>query len=184
MMVPGHCHCLPRHQGNAGFMVAILLSGLKYYHDVTGEEAVKQAIIAGARGLVTECYSTESHGFRYTSCPKTSFSTGSSPLMLEGIARAYRWTQDPDLRDPLLFVRQYGRGWRAWGKGFASHYRVAPRLLADLAACGITINEMSTATIKRKPFIAPGWMKGDKGKRVIVVQAEDFAAEGDGQCQK
>jgi len=184
MMVPGHCKCLPRHQGNAGFMVAILLSGLKYYHDVTGEEAVKQAIIAGARGLVTECYSYESHGFRYTSCPQTSFGSGSSPLMLEGIARAYRWTRDPTLRDPLLFVRQYGRGWRAWGKGFASHYRAAPRLLADLAACGITINENTKVEVKRKPFAPPDWMKGEAGKRVIVVQAEDFTAEGAGECQK
>lgn len=184
MMVPGHCHCLPRHQGNAGFMVAILLSGLKYYHDVTGEDAVKQAIIAGARGLMAECYSYESHGFRYTSCPQTSFSSGSSPLYLEGIARAYRWTRDPKLRDPLLFVRDYGRGWRAWGKGFASHYRVAPRLLSDLAACGITINEMNKVEVKRKPFVPPDWMQGAAGKRVIVVQAEDFTAQGMGKCQK
>ena len=184
MMVPGHCHCLPRHQGNAGFMVAILLSGLKYYHDVTGEEAVKQAIIAGARGLLAECYSTESHGFRYTSCPQTSFGSGSSPLYLEGIARAYRWTRDPKLRDPLLFVRDYGRGWRAWGKGFASHYRAAPRLLADLTACGITINEATKIEVKRKPFTPPDWMKGKAGKRIILVQAEAFAAEGVGECQK
>ncbi|MCK5804400.1 MAG: hypothetical protein KAI66_16295, partial [Lentisphaeria bacterium] len=184
MMVPGHCHCIPRHQGNAGFMVAILISGLKYYHDVTGEEAVKQAIIAGARGLMAECYSTESHGFRYTSCPQTSYGSGSSPLYLEGIARAYRWTKDPILRDPLLFVRDYGRGWRAWGKGFASHYRAAPRLLADLDACGITINEATKIKIKRKPFTPPDWMKDPAGKRVILVQAEDFSAQGVGECQK
>ncbi len=40
-MVPGHCECEVRHQGNAGFMIAVLLSGLKYYHDVTGDERVK-----------------------------------------------------------------------------------------------------------------------------------------------
>ena len=34
-MVPGHCHCEPRHHGNAGFMVAVLLNGFKLYHQAT-----------------------------------------------------------------------------------------------------------------------------------------------------
>ena len=73
MMVPGHCHCEPRHRGNAGFMVTILLTGMTYYHDVTQEPAVKDAIILGARYLIDEFYSTETHGFRYTSCPEMGY---------------------------------------------------------------------------------------------------------------
>jgi hypothetical protein len=44
MMVPGHCECEPRHRGNAGFMVAVLLSGLKYYHDVTRDERFRRVL--------------------------------------------------------------------------------------------------------------------------------------------
>ncbi len=181
MMHPGHCHCEPRHQGNAGFMVAVLLSGLKYYHDVTKDEAVKEAIIAGARYLVAECYSHEVHGFRYTSCPETSYRPGSSPLMAEGIARAYRWTRDADLRDVLTEALPMGADGSSYGKGFSMYYRVAPRVLADLAACGLGLE-----AVKRPPpvpFRPPVWMRAEAGKQVIVVQAEDFAAQGEGQCQ-
>ncbi|NQT51582.1 hypothetical protein HQ576_06010, partial [bacterium] len=52
MMRPGHCQCTPRHRGNAGFMVAVLLSGLKYYHDVVPDPRVKDSIIRGAHYLL------------------------------------------------------------------------------------------------------------------------------------
>lgn len=141
MMVPGHCRCIPRHRGNAGFMVAVLLSGLKYFHDVTGDPAVKQSIIDGARYLVAECYSHDVHGFRYTSCPNTNYRAGCSPLMAEGIARAYRWTRDPVLEDVLTRALPIGAGGSGYGKSFSMYYRVAPRVLADLAASGLTLEK-------------------------------------------
>jgi len=141
MMVPGHCRCEPRHRGNAGFMVAVLLSGLKYYHDVTGDPRVKQCIIDGAHYLLDECYSNETHGFRYTSCPNTSYGSGASPLMVEGVARAYLWTKDERFRDALTEALPRGAGGSGYGKGFSMYYRMAPRLLADLEAAGITLNE-------------------------------------------
>ncbi|MBT7302097.1 MAG: hypothetical protein HN849_21395, partial [Victivallales bacterium] len=177
MMVPGHCHCTPRHRGNAGFMVAVLLSGLKYHHDVTGEPAVKQAIIDGARYLVRECYSDEVHGFRYTSCPKMAHRPGAAPLMVEGIARAYRWTRDPMLLDPITNALAYGAGGSRYGKGFSMYYRMAPRLLADLAACDLSLAERKTKTYP--PLRTPDWITPD----CVVVQAEDFSGEGDGGCQ-
>ena len=141
MMVPGHCTCEPRHRGNAGFMVAVLLSGLKYYHDVTGDPRVKQCIIDGAHYLLDECYSDETHGFRYTSCPNTRYTSGASPLMVEGIARAYLWTKDERFRDALCEALPRGAGGSGYGKGFSMYYRMAPRLLADLEAAGVTLNE-------------------------------------------
>ena len=41
MLAFGHCMCEhpPRHMGNAGFMVGILLVGLKFYHQATGDPA-------------------------------------------------------------------------------------------------------------------------------------------------
>ncbi len=141
MMVPGHCHCEPRHRGNAGFMVAVLLSGMKYYHDVTGDPRVKEAIIQGAHYLCEECYSDETHGFRYTSCPKTQYSSGASPLMVEGIARAYLWTKDDRFRRVLTDSLPRGARGQRYGKGFSMYYRMAPRLLWDLSAAGISLSE-------------------------------------------
>jgi hypothetical protein len=141
MMVPGHCECEPRHRGNAGFMIAVLLSGLKYYHDVTGDERVKEAIIRGAHNLLDETYSDEVHGFRYTSCPKGRFSPGASPLMAEGVARAYLWTGDDRFRRVLTEALPISGGGSPYGKSFSMYYRMAPRVLADMATAGITFDK-------------------------------------------
>lgn len=143
MMVPGHCHCEPRHRGNAGFMVTILLTGMTYYHDVTQEPAVKDAIILGARYLVDEFYSTETHGFRYTSCPEMGYRAGMLPMYAESIARAYRWTRDEVFLDPLTTGLSLGARGSSYGKGFSQYYRSAPRLLADLAEVGLTLEAPS-----------------------------------------
>ena len=140
MLVPGHCLCEPRHRGNAGFMVAVLLAGMKYYYDVTGDPAVKESIIRGAHYLVDECYSDEVRGFRYTSCPKTRYVPGASPLMVEGIARAYLWTKDERFRRVLTEALPLGSSGAGYGKGFSMYYRMAPRVLADLDAAGIGLN--------------------------------------------
>ncbi len=142
-MVPGHCRYEPRHRGNAGFMVAVLLSGLKYYHDVTDDERVKQAIIQGAHYLLDETYSDETHGFRYTSCPKTGYGSGASPLMVEGVARAYLWTRDERFRRVLTEALPRSARGSSYGKGFSMYCRMGPRVLADLDAAGITLNETS-----------------------------------------
>ncbi len=178
MMVPGHCQCEPRHRGNAGFMVAILLTGLEYYHDVTGEPAVKEAIIRGAHYLLDECYSPVTHGFRYTSCPNTHYGSGASPLMVEGIARAYRWTRDERFLDPLTHGLALGAGGSSYGKSFSMYYRCAPRLLADLAAVGLSLEEREQEALV--PFEKPEWMTELPEERMIVIQAEDFAEEGGG----
>ena len=139
MMVPGHCHCEPRHRGNAGFMVSILLSGMIYYHDVTQDPDVREAIILGTRYLVDEFYCDEVHGFRYTSCPEMRYRPGLIPMYAEAMARVYLWTGDPRFRDPLTEGLARGAGGSSYGKGFSQYYRSAPRLLADLAEAGLTL---------------------------------------------
>lgn len=181
MMVPGHCTCVPRHRGEANFMVAVLLSGLTYYHDVTGEPAVKEAIIRGARWLIDDCYSAEVHGFRYTSCPNMRYTPGASPLMVEGIARAYRWTRDEIFKDCLTEALAIGAGGSSYGKGFSMYYRCAPRVLYDLAECGLTLAERATP-----PAVAyqpPDWLKALPPERLVLIQAEAFVAQGGGECE-
>lgn len=181
MLVPGHCTCEPRHRGNAGFMVAVLLSGLKYYHDYTGDEAVKQSIIMGARYLLDETYSEQVHGFRYTSCPNTRYSPGASPLMVEGVARAYLWTRDPRFLDVLTNGLAAGAGGAGYGKSFSMYYRCAPRVLADLAACGLTMEQAYTPP--RVEFSPPEWLARLPADQRIIIQAEDFTAQGVGQVE-
>jgi hypothetical protein len=122
-------------------MVAVLLAGLKYYHDVTDDERVKQAIIQGAHYLLDETYSDEVHGFRYTSCPETGYRAGASPLMVEGVARAYLWTRDERFRRVLTQALPISAGGSGYGKGFSMYYRMGPRVLADLDAAGITLDK-------------------------------------------
>ncbi len=181
MLVPGHCHCEPRHRGNANFMVALLLSGIKYYYEMTGEPEAKAALTAGARYLLDECYSEEVAGFRYTSCPKMRYSRGTIPYMVEGIARAYLWTGDPRFAHPLQKALPYGERGADYGKGFGSYYRCGPRVLADMVALGLPWGTVATGVdgAAYGPFAKPAWLTD----AVSVVQAEDFKAQGKGECQ-
>ena len=47
---------LPRPRGEAGFMVGVLLSALRRYHDLTGDHRVAEAITGGVRWLVEHTY--------------------------------------------------------------------------------------------------------------------------------
>ena len=179
MLVPGHCHCEPRHRGEANFMIALLLSGIKYYYEMTGEPQAKETLIAGARYLLDECYSEDVAGFRYTSCPKMKYSRGTIPYMVEGIARAYLWTGDQRFAHPLTKALPYGERGSDYGSG--SYYRGGPRVLADMQALGLPWSAVPTAAngASSGPFTKPAWLTAD----VTVVQAEDFKAQGEGECQ-
>jgi hypothetical protein len=181
MLVPGHCHCEPRHRGNANFMIALLLAGIKYYHEMTGEPEAKEALIAGARYLLDECYSEDVAGFRYTSCPQMKYSRGTIPYLVEGIARAYLWTGDQRFAHPLTKALPYGERGADYGKGFGSYYRSGPRVLADMVALGLPWGTVSTGLdgAAQGPFSKPAWMTA----AVTVAQAEAFTAQGKGECQ-
>jgi hypothetical protein len=141
-MVPGHCYCTPRHQGNAGFMVGVLLTGLRHYYEATGDTRVADAIVKGAHFLVNDMWVPEVRGFRYTSCPKSSSGSWSNFLLFDGIVFAHRRTGDARLADVLLIgtdgaletMTEAGKsGGAAWGKGFTQYTRVVPHFLHHLA---------------------------------------------------
>jgi hypothetical protein len=129
-MVPGHCYDLPRHRGEAGFMVGVLLSGLKYYHETTGDPRAADVLVKAARWLVRETYDPATNQFRYTSCPNSSKPSSTPHMACEGFAYAARLTGAPDLvkltRDVMndLVARTGGSS--------ASAIRFLPRALWDL----------------------------------------------------
>jgi len=130
MMVPGHCLCTPAHHGNAGFMVGVLLTGLRHYHQETGDPAVAEAIRRGARYLIEDMWVPEVNGFRYTSCPKTSAGAWSNLLLFDGIGYAYRLQPDPLLARILVAGTDTGtRAVSGFGKSFSQRIRVAPHSL-------------------------------------------------------
>jgi hypothetical protein len=91
-----HCHCEPpRCRGEAGFMVGVLLSGLRRYHRLTGDARVAEAIVGGARWLAAKTFDPISQGFRYTSCPSRSDFVSPTIQLVEGLAAASALDDDP-----------------------------------------------------------------------------------------
>ena len=139
MMVPGHCLCEPAHYGNAGFMVGVLMTGLKWYHLETGDPRVARSILLGANFLVDDMWEESISGFRYTSCPVSSKGPWSNFLLFDGIGYAYRLTQrdhHPDAK--LEHVLQKGTepaiaAMRGMGKSFTQFIRVAPHFIGLLS---------------------------------------------------
>jgi len=139
MMVPGHCLCEPAHYGNAGFMVGILLTGLKWYHLETQDPRVAQSITRGAHFLIDDLWEEDVGGFRYTSCPKSSKGPWSNFLLFDGIGYAYRLSQQagkPDVKlaehlrkgtEPAI------KSMSGMGKSFSQFIRVAPHFMGLLA---------------------------------------------------
>ena len=135
MLVPAHCHCdPPRHMGNAGFMVGILLVGLKFYHQATGDPRAAESILRAAKFLVRDMWVEESAGFRSTSCPYARVSTDNFQHGLAGIAYAWRLSGDPELGRILRrSVPKAIEALQAQGRILGSQLRAAPEVLYALA---------------------------------------------------
>jgi len=132
-LVPGHCHCLPRHHGEAGFMVGILLTGLRYFYEATGDERVARSIERGAHYLIDDMWAPEVAGFRYTSCPRTNAGAWSNFLLFDGIVFAHRRTGDAKLGEVLRRGAPSAiKTMDGWGKGFTQYTRVAPHFVGYL----------------------------------------------------
>ena len=129
---------LPRPRGEAGFMVGVLLSALRRYHDLTGDHRVAEAITGGVRWLVEHTYDAAAGHFRYTSCaeagdgPSAQFSV----QVLEGLADANRIAPSAEiaaiLRRNLADIGLAGEevfGRPRVGKALTQEARYIPTLL-------------------------------------------------------
>ena len=171
-MVPGHCLCEPAHYGNAGFMVGVLLTGLKWYHLETGDARVARSVHLGARFLIADMWVPEAQGFRYTTCPKSGAGAWSNLLLFDGIGYAYRLTGDKELARILAQGTDAAiQSLSGWGKSYTMYIRVAPHMLGLLAE----LREAPPVPLPRLSVDAPLPLSG----RTTVV----FDAAGSGTPQ-
>lgn len=143
LMVPGHCfHAPPRHMGNAGFMVGVLLAALKRYHEETQDQAVGAAIVAAARYLMRSMWEPELNAFRYTSCPASRTAAELNAQILEGVGYAWRLSGDTELRNALVaglaacLTTPHNSTTPPDGKDISSRMRSLPFIMYDIASAG------------------------------------------------
>jgi len=96
-LVPGHCSHLPRCHGNAGFMVSVLMTGMRWYHQETNDPRVLESIHRAAHFLIDDMWEEKVKGFRYTSCRGTSAGVWGSFLACDGIGYAAMMKRDAKL---------------------------------------------------------------------------------------
>jgi len=138
-LMPGHCHCLPRHRGEAAFMTGINLTGLKDYHEITGDPATAGMIIRGAKNIIEETWVPKTNGMRYTSCPNSGAGTGLSTLVTEGILYAFGLSGDPEIGEVALAgTLQAGTRVTGFGKSLSQQTRVTPHFLRQLRELKLT----------------------------------------------
>ena len=140
----GHCGCpIPRHRGEASFMVGIMMNGLRRLHQLTGERRVADAIVGAARWLLTHTWDAAQRGFRYTPCPNLGLhgaAVGNTLQVVEGLGYAYRLTRDAAIADTILAALPHLAQPRlattpdeasAIGNRLCSETRSMPAFLAD-----------------------------------------------------
>ena len=143
MLTSGHCWCgYPHCSGNIAFMVTVLLSGMKRYHDLTEDAAVAESIVAGARWLIRETLDPDTGLFIGGSCTTvqrvSKGEAGNTQIVIEGIADAYALSGDAELgrclRRALPALSQFPdlEGHRDLGKRLSQQLRYVPTVLAAL----------------------------------------------------
>ena len=135
MLACGHCVCEtpPRHLGNAGFMIGILLVGLKFYHQVTKDPRVADSIVKGACYLVDVLWRGAGRGFQYTPCPDSTMRSEDMGQIIAGICYAWRISNDSRLKEVLLPATELMiDDMDPTGRLLSAQARVAPNILYDL----------------------------------------------------
>ena len=136
-----HCGCgYPRCRGEAGFMVGVLLSGLRRYHQLTGADAVAEAIVVGARWLIRHTFDEASGHFRYTSCPNRTLggTFQCTQWVTESLAAAWEISGDAEfgkyLRAGLHTIGMFPAGLDhlGMGKALSQQMRYVPSIIAAL----------------------------------------------------
>jgi hypothetical protein len=147
-LAEAHCHCEPpRCHGEAGFMVGVLLSGLRRYYLLTQDARVAEAIVGGARWLATHTFEKEAGRFRYTSCLNRKNPGPHDRQLAEGLAAAQLIVPDPEVAEALRTLltrlsqeKEFGLKGKPYGRNVSMEARyisimmpLLVRLLAEEA---------------------------------------------------
>ena len=112
----GHCKCEDeKHYGEAGFMLGVLMTGMKMYYDATGDERVADDIVGIAKFIAATMWVEGYNAFRYTPCTETSFGHSSAFIMMEGLAFAAARSGDPALQ--RVCRNGLAAAWQGFGSG-------------------------------------------------------------------
>ena len=148
----GHCGApAPRARGEAGFMVGVLLSGLRRFHEITGDDRVAEAIHGGVHWLIEKTFEPDKKDFRYTNCPNRGGGAGPgfSKSVVEGLIYSNHLKPDPFIAEIISQgMKNYGKphlatitpdhaaenlgGYSGYGKDLCMETRCVPVLLAYL----------------------------------------------------
>jgi len=128
-MVPGHCHCTPRHRGEANFMLGVLAGGLEEYYREVRDPRVAEAFIGGAKQVVKELWVGSANGFRYTSCPKMKGYTGNNDMTAEMLFVAHRLGGDAKFGE--IAMRAMRAAFKS-GIGSIAHLRWTPHIIYQM----------------------------------------------------
>jgi hypothetical protein len=101
----GHCNCVsiedrkkgvPSHVGEAGFIGAIRLNGLSYYHRLTDDERIPNSVLRGVTHINNDTWNETRGGWRYTSCPGTIRSAGQSGVTVMALVNSLNLNHDEE----------------------------------------------------------------------------------------
>jgi hypothetical protein len=156
-LVPGHCTHSPRHHGNAGFMVGVLMSGLKYYAEASDDQRAKDSVVKAANFMIDDMWIPDAKAFRYTSCPTSSIAPGLNFLVCEGVAYAWRQTRDPRLRRVSLDAMEtIVARMDGMGKNISMELRATPRQLFDIQQMLQIVDPISAEASAKIPAAGKG----------------------------
>lgn len=128
-MVPGHCHDMPRHRGEANFMLGVLANGLEEYYREVQDPRVAEAIIGGAKQAIKELWVEEASGFRYTSCPNMTGYRANNDMTAEILFFAHRLTGEKEFARIAMKAMEAAF---ADGIGSIAHLRWTPHILNNM----------------------------------------------------
>lgn len=95
-LYPGHCYCVTaKHVGAAGFITAVLINGLSRYYVLTRDERIPGAVERAVTYLNEDTWREEKKGWRYTSCPASSFG-GQPGVTVMALVNAVRLAGNPE----------------------------------------------------------------------------------------
>ena len=166
------------HRGGKAFAMGILLHGLRFYYEITGDERAKTAVIRGASWLIDKAFDEKVGKFRYrTGCPKLPGGIVFWTITLEGITYAGKLSGDPRfVKFVVTWLPEVLTPLRPGvsGKSFAMETRLLPHVLCLLEGMGVK-------TLPPKKKYVDTRYNPVRNKNAVILLATDKIRETGGE---